>query len=292
MKTLTATGLIVPPGTSRLDLVMPRTTWREEYYFKGPEDYDALEFAIRDREYAANYEEFSAQVEMMGHDAIMRANIGYSPLQEIIYVLMGVERFAEEWADRRERLMRLYDALADDRRKVYPLVARSPALIANYGGNVSPEVVGRERFGRYVLPHYDEAADLLHEHGKLLGVHLDANVQLLAPAVAESRIDYIEAFTPAPGSDMTVAQARDAWPDKTLWINFPSPVHLEGIDIIEDTTRQLLRDAAPGNGFILGITEDVPGDRWRGNFDAILRVLGEEGRLPLGSEDMADVSGA
>jgi hypothetical protein len=161
-RTLTMVGRICPPGTSRLDLVMPRTIWREERLFNGPEDYEALEFAIRDREYSPNYEAFSAQMEMMGGDAIMRASIGYSPLQEIIYVLMGLECFALEWADRRDRVMRLYDALTDDRRQRYPLVAESPALIANYGGNVSPEVVGRERFERYILPHYDEAAETLH----------------------------------------------------------------------------------------------------------------------------------
>jgi hypothetical protein len=279
--TLTTVGRLAPPGTAQLDLAMPRTTWREEYVFKGPEDYEALEFVIRDREYAPNYEEFSAQMEMMGDDAIMRASIGYSPLQEIIYVLMGLERFALEWADRRDSVMRLYDALTDDRRKTYPLVAESPALIANYGGNVCPEVVGRDRFERFILPHYDEAAEILHRQGKLLGVHFDANAQLLAPGIARSKIDYVEAFTPAPGSDMTLQEARTIWPDKILWINYPSPVHVEPITVIEETTRQLLRQAAPGDRLLVGITEDVSGDRWRDNFAAILRVLREEGQLPL-----------
>jgi len=279
--TLTSVSRLVPPGSAWLDLVMPRTSWREEYLFKGPENYEALEFLIRDRQYAPNYEAFSAQGEMMGDDAIMRAQIGYSPLQEIIYVLMGVEQFAVEWSLRRERVIRLYDALTEDRRKVYPLVAKSPALVVNYGGNVCPEVVGRERFERYILPHYNEAADTLHQHGKLLGVHLDANVQLLAPGIAHSKIDYVEAFTPAPGSDMSLAEARAAWPDKALWINFPSPVHVEPISAIEETTRQLLRQAAPGDHFLIGITEDVPGERWRENFAAILRVLHRKGRLPL-----------
>jgi hypothetical protein len=279
--TLTSVSRIVPPGTAALDRVMPRTSWREEYLFKGPEDYEPLEFLIRDRQYVANYEEFSAQREMIGDDAIMRANIGYSPLQEIIYVLMGLQRFAVEWAEHRERLMRVYDALADDRRKIYPLIAQSPALIVNYGGNVSPQVVGRERFERYILPHYDEAAEVMHQHGKLLGVHFDANVQLLASGIARSKIDYIEAFTPAPGSDMTVQEARALWPEKILWINFPSPVHVEPIPAIEEAMRQLLREAAPGDRFLVGITEDVSGDRWRDNFAAILRVLRSEGRLPI-----------
>ncbi len=279
--TLTTVDRITPVGETAFDKVMPWTRWREEYPLKGPEDYEPLEFVIRDRRYSSNYDVFSARMKLMGDDGIMRANIGYSPLQEIIYRLMGMERFAIEWAERRDRVMRLYDALVEDRRKIYPLVAQSPALIANYGGNVSPEVVGLDRFERYILPHYDEAAEVLHAHGKLLGVHFDANVKLLAPGIARSKIDYVEAFTPAPGSDMTLAEARAVWSDKVIWINFPSSMHLAPIPVVEEITRQLLREAAPGDRFLIGITEDVPSDRWQESFAAILRVIRREGRLPI-----------
>ena len=215
----------------------------------------------------------------MGDDAIMRANIGYEPLQEILYNLMGMETFAIEWAERRDRLLRLYEALVEDRRKVYPIVAESPARIANYGGNVSPEVMGLRRFEQYILPNYEEAAEPLHARGKLLGVHFDANCRLLAPGIARSSIDYVEAFTPAPDTDMTLAEARQAWPDKILWIDFPSSIHLESLDVIADMTRRLLREAAPCDRFLVGITEDVPAHRWRENYETILRILNTEGRL-------------
>jgi hypothetical protein len=279
--TITAVHRVVPVGRSPLDRVMSYTSWREEYPFKSPADYEPLEFMIRDRRYSPNYEDFLAKADLMGDDAIMRANIGYEPLQEILYNLMGIEQFAIEWAERRDRLMRLYDALIEDRRKIYPIVADSPARIANYGGNVSPEVMGGRRFERYILPNYEEAAEFLHARGKLLGVHFDANCRLLATGIGRSSIDYIEAFTPAPDTDMTLAEARAAWPDKILWINFPSSIHLEPIPVIEEMTRQLLHEAAPGDRFLIGITEDVPANRWRENYLAILRVLRMDGRLKV-----------
>lgn len=278
---LTAVRRLAPVGRNPLDQVMPWTSWRQEYPFKGPADYDPLISMIVDRCYRPNYEVVQAQMQLLGDDAIMRAQLPYSPLQEIIYNLLGVEQFALEWRERRALVLQLYDALTEDRRKIYPLVAQSPTLIANYGGNVSPEVVGLERFERYILPHYDEAADILHTHGKLLGVHFDANVRLLAPGIARSKIDYIEAFTPAPGSDMTLAEARAAWPDKIIWINVPSMVHLQPPAVIAETTRQLLRQAAPGDRFLIGITEDVPADRWPQTFTLILRTIHEMGRLPI-----------
>ena len=271
-----------PIGTlTALDKPADFTSWHEERLFKSPEDYEPLECMIQDRNYVPDYERFAELQALMGEDASVRAGIAYSPLQEIIYRLMGVMEFSIQWGENRDRLMHLYDVLTEDRRKIYEVVARSPAYTVNYGGNVSPEVVGLDRFERLILPHYDEAAEILHQHGKLMGVHFDANTRLLAPGIARSKMDYVEAFTPYPDCDMTVAEARAAWPDKTLWINYPSSVHLQSIEAIEDMTRQMLREAAPGNRFIIGITEDLPPGRWQENYSAILRVTKEEGRLPI-----------
>ena len=279
--TLSASRISVPIGDRPVDQVMSWTSWHEEYLFKGPPDYERLEFMIQDRRYSPNYEVFQAQADLMGDDVIMRAQIPYEPLQEIIIEYMGVEQFAVEWAERRERVLHLHEVMVADRRKIYPLVAKSPALIANYGGNVTPEIVGRGRFERLIVPCYNEAAEVMHAHGKLLGVHFDANVRALAPGIANSKLDYIEAFSPAPSSDMSLAEARAAWPDKILWINFPSVVHLEPVAAIEAMAYQLLREAAPGQRFLIGITEDVPADCWKASLQAIMRVLRTAGRLPI-----------
>ena len=256
-------------------------TWHAERLFGGPEDYRALEFMIQDREYVPNYEEFEHAQDMWGGDGFVRAGIGYSPLQEIMFTLMGVEGFAVEWAERRDAVMRLYDALTESRRKQYPIVAGSPAFAANYGGNVSAEVVGLERFEEYYVPHYNEFAEVMHAHGKVVGVHFDANTWAIEEAIGTTEIDYVEALTPRPDGDMGLSEARAAWPGKVLWINFPSSFHLRDADGIEEVTRQILWEAAPGDRLMIGITEEVPLDRWHVSFPAILKVINWEGKLPI-----------
>ena len=81
---------------------------------------------------------------------------------------------------------------------------------------------------------------------------------------------------------MTMAEARAAWQGKTLFVNFPSSVHLQDRDCIEQATRELLLEAAPGDRFIIGITENVPENRWRESFRAILDTVNEYGELPTG----------
>lgn len=259
------------------------TSWHIEKLFKRPEDYKPLLFMAQDEEYEPCYESFSKADEEAGEGVILRSSVGLTPLHQIMISWMGVEAFSIEWAERRDEVLKLYDALVEQRRKLYPLVAISPVLHLNYGGNETGSVMGRERFEKYVIPCYNEATDIMHKHGKFIGAHLDGNNRVWADLVAASGLDYVEAFTPAPDCDMTLKEALDAWPDKVLWINFTSSMHLKPDEGVELETIKLLRESAPGDRLIIGITEDIPPHRSQGSLMAISRTINEYGRLPITS---------
>lgn len=260
------------------------TAWQREYMLKSPADYKALLFLIKDEVYEPNYEAFAQAERDFGEDAICRTGFGLEPLQALISGgFMDTATFCMEWMDRRDEILVLYKALVDKRRQVYELVARSPAGHANYGGNVVPEIIGLETFEKYYVPHYEEAAEIMHRHGKLIGCHFDANCKLLAKAIAGTSLDYIEAFTPAPDTDMTLADARAAWPDKVLWLNFPSSVHLRANAEVEKTTLDLLDQAGGIEGLIVGITEDIPPHRWQESCKAIMDGLEKHAGINPGS---------
>lgn len=251
------------------------TFWTHKRLFGGPQDYKPLLFYINDMQFTSNYDEFNYAQDIEGGDCFYRGFIGLEPMQALISDYMSSDVFCMEWYDNRDEIMRLYNALVEKRRQVYEICAKSPALAFNYGGNVTPEILGLERFKEYYVPHYNEAADVLHAKGKLIGVHFDANCRLIAEEIAKTKLDYIEAFTPSPDTDMNLSDARQAWPDKILWINFPSSIHLESIEVIKQTTKDLLMEMGTPKGFIMGITEDIPENRWRENMLAISQVLME-----------------
>jgi hypothetical protein len=41
-------------------------------------------------------------------------------------------------------------------------------------------------------------------------------------------------------------------------VHFPSSVHLFGIEAIESCVKEILKQAAPGEQFAIGVSEDVP----------------------------------
>ncbi|MBN1445294.1 MAG: hypothetical protein JW957_04215 [Candidatus Omnitrophica bacterium] len=249
------------------------TSWCVSRLFKTPEDYKKLLFMAKDEVFKPCYERFLAAEKLVGEDVILRANIGLTPLHRVITHWMGVETFAIEWADRRDEIEKLCDALTEKLRIIFPIVAKSPALHANFGGNETGNVMGRERFQKYVIPLYNEAGEIFKKNGKFLGAHLDGNNKVWADLVADSGLDYIEAFSPSPDSDMTISDAFKVWNKKLLWINFPSSLHLATHEKIKTETRKIIGESLPDKRLIIGITEDIPEERWQGNLLAMSEVI-------------------
>jgi len=249
------------------------SNWAVDHYIKTPEDYRTVEYMIRDTVYRPAYEWFLKAAEDVGEDGYVSGNMGYSPLMEMRVNLLGMERFAYDMQDRPDLFWSLHEAIKEKQREAYPLLAESPAELVIYCGNCSPEVLG-DRFAKHCVPCYNELGEQLHARGKLLGCHLDANNAFWKEVVAESAIDVVEAFTPAPDTDMSVGAARAAWPEKVLWLNFPSSVHLASGERVGEVTRGLVEEAE-GRGVIVGITENVPESAWRRSLRAIAEALAE-----------------
>jgi len=244
-----------------------------EHQIKTVEDYRVAEFMVRNTVYAPNYDAFLQARDRLGADGYLMAHSCYSPLLAIQVGLLGVERFCLELIDHEAEVLSLYEALCEKQREMYRIIANGPAEACLYGGNIMQETLGPERIERFILPCWQEFGDLMHEEGKMLGVHLDANNKLLLDIVARSSLDFIEAFTPPPDCDTSVAEARAAWPGKVLSLNFPSSVHLRDAEAIRKVAAQIIEEAGDRRGFILGITEDVPPDALLRSAPAILDVI-------------------
>jgi len=250
------------------------TSWTIERLFKGPEDYKVLKYWIEDQQFSRNYAEFVETQERMGEDVLLRGHLSARTLLHTIMVQwMGVEAFAVEWHENRDEILKLVEVGTRKKREMLPLVAEAPCTHVNLGGNESPEVMGPPRYEQYHLPLYRECSGMLHKHGMLLGSHMDANNKPWKHLIAESGLDYIEAFTPSPDTDMNLGEAREAWPDKVLWLNFPSSVHLRPDREIEQFTVAMLNELPSVRGVIMGITEDIPKHRWQASCTAIMNGL-------------------
>jgi len=244
-----------------------------EHPIKTRDDYRAVLFIVRDACYEPDYDRFLAARANLGTAGKLIAETCYEPLLDIEVNWLGQERFCYEVADNEDAVLELHAALSENHKKMYDVVAASPADYILYGGNVVPEILGPDRVRDFVFPCWNAFADRVHEQGKKLGDHLDANNLLIMDLVAASRLDFVEAFTPPPDCNVTVAAARAAWPDKRLWINFPSSVHLQSEEVIREATLEILLQAGDRKGFLMGVTEDVPAEHIERSISVILETL-------------------
>lgn len=249
------------------------TSWKITHIFKTPDDYKRIMFMVKNAIYLPAYESFIKLEKECGNDVFLRGNIASTPLHQIMIDFMGIEKFAEEWAERRDEIENLYKAMVEKLREVYPIVADSPCFAFNFGGNETGNVMGRERFEKYVLPLYFECSEILHKKGKVFGPHLDGNNKIWADLIAKAPIDYIEAFSPYPDTDMEFKDAYNLWKDKILWINFPSSLHLASEEKIKETVRRFIEVAQKDYRLIIGITEDIPKEKWQKNLLYISEVV-------------------
>ena len=270
------TQIETPVGTvSRLEEQQDFTRWAVEKEFKTPADYETLKFIASDSAYIPDFESYSAAERELGEDVILRGGVGANPLHRIMIAWMGVETFAMEWMDNRNEILELNRVMCESIRQVFPLLAESPITHANFGGNEVPEVMGPERYEEYCLPLQQECAGIFHGKGKLLGSHMDGNNRAWSHILNRTGWDYVEALSPSPDTDMTLEDALAAWPEKVIWINFPSALHLRPIEEIKAYARHVAELSAETGRVILGITEDIPPSRMWNNLLAISDAIQE-----------------
>lgn len=246
--------------------------WIKEHFIKKPEDYRTMEFYLRDPVYRDNYEAIREANRRIGGDGLVYVRVAKVPVQEMLYQMMGMERYSFDYYDHRDLFDSLHNTMLERYEDLYKFAAGAPAEILLLGDNITSDVVGEERFRSYCMPVYKRLKECISGTGKKLAVHMDGRLAGLKRPIAEAEFDIVEALTPPPMGDVSIKMARESWPQKALWINFTSSMHIAKPEVIEAHTRQLLEEAGSKRGFVIGVTEDAP-------FEALERSLGIISRI-------------
>ena len=249
------------------------SNWIKEHYVKKPEDFKTMAYFISDPIYRDNNDYIKEAVRRMGRDGIVAIRVAKSPMQEMLYRMMGLERFSIDYHERRDLVDFLHDTTQKRYEEIYALAAETPVEIMQLSDNITGDVVGGDRYRKYLMPGYRRMKELLRGTGKKLAVHMDGRLASLSDEIAEAEFDIVEALTPPPVGDVEVKKARQIWPDKMLWLNFTSTVHVESVEAIEAHARKLIEEAGTKRGFAIGVTEDAPIQALERSLETISKVI-------------------
>jgi len=249
--------------------------WITKFFITSPEDYPAAEYYFRHTCFEPDSDPFAGADAAIGDAGIVVNEIMPLPLVYLMQYWMGIEGLTEGLYLYPERLEALLDALGQHYMRQAELAAASEAEVIWFPESVTATVISPRLFERYCLPLYHRAVPLVRGAGKLIIAHYDGSIRPYVKLLAGVDIPVIEAFTPPPMGDLGVAEAKAAWPDKVIWVNFPGCLYLESAEVIKAYTLALLREAAPGGRLVIGCTEDFPLGEFEKTYTAIGQAMAE-----------------
>jgi uroporphyrinogen-III decarboxylase len=169
--------------------------------------------------------------------------------------------------------------------QIFRVLADSPAEVIFFGANFDDMITYPPFFRDHIMPHLQKLADMLHPKGKLLLCHCDGENKGLLDLIPESGMDIAEAVCPQPMTKVTISEVKKALKGKvTIFGGVPSVALLEesmSDEEFEQFMKNLFREIAPGDRFILGVSDTTPPDA---KFERLLRItemVQERGRLPM-----------
>lgn len=174
-------------------------------------------------------------------------------------------------ADELPELMDLLEVMTAIKLEEIRQAVTTPARQIKLWENLSIDTIGHIHFRRYLAPVYTRILEMVTAAGKQLQVHFDGRLNVIAGDIAALGFDGIDSFTEAPEGDMTIAEARQAWPEKFLWTNLNLNLYSKPEPELAYAVSRLVRDGGPSR-FCLMISEDVP-PCWRETVPIVLRTL-------------------
>lgn len=244
-----------------------------KHYVQEAKDYDVLWYYLNDSIILEDYRQFYQDQDELGDDGTPLVAIERSPYQQLWVQWVGIDQLGYHMADYPERVAHTIELLRKRAQQTFELAYRSPASFIDFPDNITAPTIGLRRFQEYCVPLYNELAGKLAERNALVFVHMDGDLKPLWQAIADSQVGGIDSLSPAPDNDTPVALAASMWPEKKLFVNFPSSVHLRPYEAVRAEAENILQAAGHTGRLQIQISENVPLYAWRTSFPAIVDAV-------------------
>ncbi len=262
-------------------------SWLDEHVIKRPEDYRVVGYIFQNIRLTPDYENYRAFQREVGESGLAVAHgLGSaSPMQHIMRDFVDGTQFYYELADHAKEVQQLCEDMAPFYDRLVQILADSPAEAVMVGANYDDTITYPPFFEEHILPSLQRWSEMLHARGKIFMTHCDGENAGLLDLIAQSGIDVAESVCAPPMVACTLASMRQAFGGKiTIFGGVPSVALLEesmSEEEFEAHMRGLFAEIAPGDRFILGVSDNVPPDcKWE-RLIRVAEMVEQWGRLPL-----------
>lgn len=288
----TITEYVTPKGTLRAKRSQSQyeadsgitTKLPVEYPLKNAEDYDIWMYVVENTTFVPTYGEYEAYNQEIGDDGLPMVAAGDCPFHYWLMDLAGYQEGYLHLIDFPDRVEALLNLIAEKDRELWEIVAESPARLILHGVHLSSQFTPPRYFKKYITPYYREFSELLHANGKSLAMHSDNDTSAILSDLKEAGYDMVECFVSAPMAKVTVKDAREAWGTAMIiWGGIPATILEETYPEkdFEAYMIELFRTIAPGDAFILGVSDNVMTNSLLSRIEKITEMVERYGDYPM-----------
>jgi hypothetical protein len=258
-----------------------------EHMIKEPADYPVVEYIIQHTEIIAEYDDYMAFDQEIGDDGIPMIYVGQDPMNRIIQELIGYNVAYYHLHDYPEHISHLFEVLLEQSESVQRVIVESPAKLILHGQHFDSNMTPTPIFKRYMLPYYQSFIENMHQHGKVVACHGDADTKKLLPLIKESGFDMVECFVTSPMVTVTMEEARAVFGDEVvIWGGIPSVILCDPVTDkdFKEYMFNLFRTISPGDAFILGVADNVVPDAKLERIEWVSNMVMKYGTYPINLE--------
>ncbi len=163
-----------------------------------PRDYTLLADLARHVKFEPCSDEYERYDRMIGDAGYPMAVLGPCPAHDILLNWTGYEAGYLQLADDPAVFDAAVEAWVEARRRMWPIVASSPAQLVLHGVNFDAAVTPPPIFERYFLPYLRAFNDCMHAAGKRVAFHLDGELTGLLDLLMKCNVDVADCLACAP----------------------------------------------------------------------------------------------
>ena len=255
--------------------------WSLEYhsFIKDRADFDAFPWDVLAE---LNYDKFEEVRQFLPEGMKVIAVSG--KIFTLTWMLMGFNHFALSLTDDRALVADVFDRVAEIQYQSLTKVLSMDHIGAVWtvddiamgnGPMIQPEV-----FREFLFPSYKKMARMCHDSDRIFGMHTDGDITNLMGDLIDIGIDVLHPIDP---TCMDMHQAKKDFGDKVCLAGNVSNEMLQNATPadIEARVKELLRDIAPGGGYLLSAGNSVPAWAKFENYKAMIETGLEYGRYPI-----------
>jgi len=237
-----------------------------EHPIRSPDDYAALTEIFRHTHFEPDYDAYTAYDRQVGDAGLPMVILGPIPFHELLLRWTGYERGYTDLFDRPDLVLEAVDAGNQAYRRMWSIVADSPARLVMHGVNFDTQMTPPPLFREHFLSYLKPFNTLMHEAGKWTAFHADGDMSGLLDLAIEAGYDVADCFACAPLVRCTFAQARQAWKDRiTIWGGLPSTLlePMVPLERLRAHLEEIYANVDDGRRFIFGLSDQaMPTSSW------------------------------